>query len=75
MFRQLDLKGKVKDDTQLKTIHQNTISTIRPHEEVGGKVKKFSSTCSSPHTPNPPKVALTSILASGVDGRVVIWNT
>lgn len=55
MFRQLDLKGKVKDDTQLKTIHQNTISTIRPHEEVGGKVKKFST--------------------SGVDGRVVIWNT
>ena len=43
MFRQMDLRGKAKDDTQLKTIHQNTISTIRPFEEAGGKVKRFSS--------------------------------
>ncbi|UKZ92737.1 uncharacterized protein TrAFT101_007675 [Trichoderma asperellum] len=43
MFRQMDLKGKVKDNTQLKTIHQNTISTIRPYEVSGGKVTKFSS--------------------------------
>jgi actin related protein 2/3 complex subunit 1A/1B len=43
MFRQMDLKGKVKDDTQLKTVHQNTISTIRTYEEAGGSVKKFSS--------------------------------
>ncbi|UKZ79619.1 hypothetical protein TrVFT333_007377 [Trichoderma virens FT-333] len=43
MFRQMDLKGKVKDDTQLKTIHQNTISTIRPYEVSGGRVTKFSS--------------------------------
>ncbi len=43
MFRQMDLKGKVKDDTQLKTVHQNTINTIRAYEEAGGTVKKFSS--------------------------------
>jgi len=43
MFRQMDLKGKVKDDTQLKTVHQNTISTIRSYEQGGEVVKKFSS--------------------------------
>jgi actin related protein 2/3 complex subunit 1A/1B len=43
MFRQMDLKGKVKDDTQLNTVHQNTISTIRAYEEAGGAVRKFSS--------------------------------
>ncbi|KAH6608636.1 actin-related protein 2/3 complex subunit [Trichoderma cornu-damae] len=43
MFRQMDLKGKVKDDTQLKTVHQNTISTVRPFEVSGGRVTKFSS--------------------------------
>ena len=43
MFRQMDLKGKVKDDTQLKTVHQNTIATIRTYDEAGGSVKKFSS--------------------------------
>ncbi|EFY90954.1 actin related protein 2/3 complex subunit [Metarhizium acridum CQMa 102] len=43
MFRQMDLKGKVKDDTQLKTIHQNTITTLRPFESSGGQVTKFSS--------------------------------
>ncbi len=42
MFRQMDLKGKSKDDTQLKTVHQNTIATIRTFEESGGVVKKFS---------------------------------
>ena len=42
MFRQMDLKGKSKDDTQLKTVHQNTIATIRSYEEAGGTVKKFS---------------------------------
>ncbi|KAF2157109.1 actin-related protein 2/3 complex, subunit 1 [Myriangium duriaei CBS 260.36] len=31
MFRQMDLRGKAKDDTQLKTVHQNTINTIRFH--------------------------------------------
>ncbi|KAG0651078.1 Arp2 3 complex 41 kDa subunit [Hyphodiscus hymeniophilus] len=43
MFKQLDLKGKTKDDTQLKTVHQNTISTIRVYEESGGAVRKFST--------------------------------
>lgn len=42
MFRQMDLKGKSRDDTQLKTIHQNTIATIRNYDESGGVVKKFS---------------------------------
>lgn len=42
MFRQMDLKGKVKDDTQLKTIHQNTVTTIRPYESSGGRVTKFT---------------------------------
>ncbi len=44
MFRQMDLKGKSsKDDTQLKTVHQNTIATIRSYNESGGNVRKFSS--------------------------------
>ena len=43
MFKQMDLKGKTKDDTQLKTVHQNTISTIRVYEGSGGAVRKFSS--------------------------------
>ncbi|KAI4222776.1 MAG: hypothetical protein L6R36_005905 [Xanthoria steineri] len=43
MFRQMDLKGKAKDDTQLKTVHQNTISTLRSYSEDNGKVQKFST--------------------------------
>lgn len=43
MFRQMDLKGKSKDDTQLQTVHQNTVNTIRVYEEGGGVVQKFSS--------------------------------
>ena len=44
MFRQMDLKGKgSQDDTKLKTVHQNTISTIRSYEESGDKVSKISS--------------------------------
>lgn len=31
MFRQMDLRGKAKDDTQLTTTHQNTIGTIRTY--------------------------------------------
>lgn len=42
MFRQMDLKGKSKDDTQLKTVHQNTITTIRTYDEASGSVTKFS---------------------------------
>lgn len=72
MFRQMDLKGKVKDDTQLKTVHQNTINTIRVYEEAGGAVSKFSSmflvvseSCAD---------LANKLTASGVDGRVVIWT-
>ena len=43
----MDLKGKVKDDTQLQTVHQNTISTSRIYQENGGRVSKFSSKLSS----------------------------
>ena len=43
MFRQMDLKGKSKDDTQLKTTHQNTISTIRAYDYSGGSLRQFSS--------------------------------
>ena len=43
MFKQMDLKGKVTDDTKLKTIHQNTINTIRSFEEGGGTVRNVSS--------------------------------
>lgn len=43
MFRQMDLKGQTQVDTQLQTVHQNTISTIRVYEEAGGAVRKFSS--------------------------------
>jgi len=43
MFRQMDLKGKASDDTKLKTVHQNTISTIRSFDESGGTVRKLSS--------------------------------
>lgn len=48
MFKQMDLKGKIKDDTQLKTVHQNTITTIRPFAVSGGNVARFSCTCSFP---------------------------
>src|SRR5262249_23745306 len=43
MFKQLDLKGRVKDDTKLKTVHQNTITKIRIYESSGTAVSKFSS--------------------------------
>ncbi|RMJ26635.1 3 complex [Aspergillus sp. HF37] len=42
MFRQMDLKGQTQIDTQLKTVHQNTINTIRVYEDAGGAVRKFS---------------------------------
>jgi len=43
MFKQLDLKGKVKDDTKLNTVHQNTITTIRVYEGSASAVRKFST--------------------------------
>ena len=42
MFKQMDLKGKSKDDTQLKTVHQNTIMTVRAFDGSGGAVTQFS---------------------------------
>lgn len=48
MFRQMDLKGQTQADTQLKTTHQNTISTVRVYEEADGVVRKFSSKRYSP---------------------------
>ncbi|KAG8525446.1 uncharacterized protein KY384_009090 [Bacidia gigantensis] len=43
MFKQMDLRGKAQSDTQLKTVHQNTISTLRPFEATANGVKNFSS--------------------------------
>ncbi|KAL1981199.1 hypothetical protein VTN96DRAFT_3000 [Rasamsonia emersonii] len=43
MFRQMDLRGQTQDDTQLNTVHQNTISIIRVYEESGGVVRKYST--------------------------------
>ncbi|KAL9051442.1 MAG: hypothetical protein Q9162_006011 [Coniocarpon cinnabarinum] len=43
LFRQMDLKGKsASDDTKLKTVHQNTIDTIRVYEGTGN-VRKVST--------------------------------
>lgn len=44
MFRQMDLKGKgSKDDTQLKTIHQNSILTVRAYVGQPGNVTQIST--------------------------------
>lgn len=43
MFRQMDLRGQAQSTTQLETVHQNTISTVRIYEEQGGIVRKFTS--------------------------------
>jgi actin related protein 2/3 complex subunit 1A/1B len=43
MFRQMDLKGQAQADTKLKSTHQNTVHTIRAHEEANGVVRSFSS--------------------------------
>lgn len=42
MFKQMDLRGSTKNDTQLKTVHQNTITTLRPYETSGDRVTKLS---------------------------------
>lgn len=47
MFRQLDLKGTVDSETggtELPTIHQNTINTIRAFSGPADNVKEISST-------------------------------
>jgi len=43
MFRQMDLKGKTKDDTKLDTVHQNSITKVRVYEASGGRITKFST--------------------------------
>lgn len=75
MFRQMDLKGQTQVDTQLKTTHQNTISTVRVYEESNGVVRKFSSK-DYPHcrTETMRNLANVPMIASGVDGRVVVWS-
>ena len=72
MFRQMDLKGKAKDDTKLETVHQNTISTIRSYEESGGAIRKFSSKFNGRLYVS--EECAKCLTASGVDGRVVIWS-
>ena len=57
MFRQMDLKGKAQNDTQLKTVHQNTIATIRAYGEASGAVRKFSSEL----TPNDSVIAMLTL--------------
>ncbi|KAK9452293.1 WD40-repeat-containing domain protein [Limtongia smithiae] len=46
MFRQMDLKGTpaaALDSTSLPTVHQNTITKLRPYLLAGGRVTKISS--------------------------------
>ena len=45
MFRQMDLKGRSSgvDDSSLKTIHQNTISTLRVYAGDPDNVTRFST--------------------------------
>ncbi|KAI5290871.1 hypothetical protein KEM54_000191, partial [Ascosphaera aggregata] len=43
MFRQMDLRGSTKNDSQLQTVHQNTINTIRVTGEANGVVSSFST--------------------------------
>lgn len=43
MFRQMDLRGKVRDDTQLKTVHQNSISTVREYSGSPDGVRQIST--------------------------------
>ncbi|KAI5282118.1 hypothetical protein KEM52_003768 [Ascosphaera acerosa] len=77
MFRQMDLRGSTKKDSQLRTVHQNTINTIRVDERsADGAVAKFSS--KSTHrelSPLEHEAMLTNgYTASGVDGKLVIWT-
>ncbi|KAK5681429.1 ARP2/3 actin-organizing complex subunit Sop2 [Elasticomyces elasticus] len=47
MFRSMDLKGRsggaATEDTKLKTVHQNSISTVRRYEEGNGRVSRIST--------------------------------
>lgn len=70
MFKQMDLKGKTKDDTKLTTVHQNAITTIRSYEGGPGHLAKFSSKLKRIVS----ELFTDFFAASGVDGRVVIWS-
>lgn len=68
MFRQMDLKGKnSSEDTNLKTIHQNSISTLRAYEGAEGNVTKFSS---SGYFLSP----VVSIVFCGLTGKTVLMG-
>jgi actin related protein 2/3 complex subunit 1A/1B len=45
MFKSMDLKGRSSglDDTKLRTVHQNTINTVRSYQESSGNVQKIST--------------------------------
>lgn len=43
MFKQMDLKGKARDDTQLKTVHQNSIATIREYSGQPVNIEQLST--------------------------------
>ena len=46
MFRQMDLKGRGAgqgEEMGLRTVHQNTINTVRAFEEGEGGVTRFST--------------------------------
>ncbi|KAL4900603.1 hypothetical protein BDW74DRAFT_170774 [Aspergillus multicolor] len=66
MFRQMDLKGQTQADTQLKTVHQNTVNTIRAYESTDGAVHKLSSFFLSDscgyvavsHPPSPKRIVV-----------------
>ncbi|KAL4875572.1 Alpha/Beta hydrolase protein [Aspergillus karnatakaensis] len=67
LFRQMDLKGQAQADTQLKTVHQNTISTVRAYEEANGALQKLSSPFLSDssgyialsHPPSPKRIIVS----------------
>jgi actin related protein 2/3 complex subunit 1A/1B len=39
----MDLRGKTIDDTQLKTVHQNSISTVRAYAGSSDAVSQIST--------------------------------
>lgn len=46
MFRSMDLKGRTGgnvDDTKLRTVHQNSVNTVRMYEESAGTVRRIST--------------------------------
>lgn len=45
LFRSMDLRGRGggQDDTKLRTVHQNSINSLRSYQESGGNVSKIST--------------------------------